>query len=234
MKSIALATLAVLFTSAALGQTDTTLNKTDTIHVGNFIIIKKNKGNVDTGYTSRHHYDFDINIGSSRRRHTSNISTNWFIFDLGFANLHDKTNYSSPEAINFLQGTPAFTKEDLKLKTSKSSNVNIWLFMQKINITKHVLNLKYGLGLEMFNYRYENNITYNKNPVFIYRDTVDFSKNKLYAGYATIPFMLNINTAPNKRYGFSISAGISAGYRVGTHTKQISDERGKVKVHDDF
>ena len=69
------------------------------------------------------------------------------IFDLGFANYNDRTDYSAPANSNFLQH-PGIDKHDLKLITGKSSNVNIWLFMQKLNISKHVLNLKYGLGLK--------------------------------------------------------------------------------------
>ena len=91
---------------------------------------------------------------------------------------------------NFLhaQWRTPFQKSDLKLITGKSSNVNIWLFMQKLNVADRVLNLKYGLGLEMFNFRYKNDISYNNNPDYIYRDTIDFSKDKLYVGYATSTF----------------------------------------------
>ena len=38
---------------------------------------------------------------------------------------------------------------DFKLKTVKSVNVNIWFFMQRLNLIKHYVNLKYGLGLEL-------------------------------------------------------------------------------------
>jgi len=227
-------------------QTDTTKNDgIDTIHVGNFIIIQRNKdkrnsgsGN-DSNYNyNDHNYNFNINLfgsNNSRSYHT-NVSTNWFIFDLGFANWNDKTAYGSAEANAFLHGGTGgnFTKSDLKLITTKSTNVNIWFFMQKLNITKHVVNLKYGLGLEMFNFRYDNNITYNKEPLYIWRDTVNFKKDKLYAGYLTVPLMLNFNATPSKKRGFSFSGGISAGYRVGSHTKQKSSERGKVKQSGDF
>ena len=37
-------------------------------------------------------------------------------------------------------------KDNLKLRTIKSVNVNIWFFMQRLNLIKHVVNLKYGLG----------------------------------------------------------------------------------------
>ena len=131
------------------------------------------------------------------------------------------------------QGQP-FTSADLNLKNNKTSNVNIWLFMQKLNVINHVINLKYGIGLEMYNWRYETNITYHKNPAYIYRDTIQFSKNKLATDYITIPFMININPFPHKRQGLSFSVGISAGYLYNSRNKQVSDERGKQKLHGDF
>src|SRR5206468_2175250 len=85
------------------------------------------------------------------------LSTNYLIFDLGFANYNDKTDYSSLEAQNFLHangGAP----------------------FQKIDI----------------------------------------------------------NPTSRSHHGFSLSAGISAGYKIGSHTKQVSDERGKFKDHGDF
>ena len=96
------------------------------------------------------------------------------------------------------------------------------------------VNLKYGIGLEMYNWRYETNITYHKNPAYIYRDTIQFSKNKLATDYVTIPFMININPFPHRRQGLSFSVGISAGYLYNSRNKQVSDERGKQKIHGDF
>ncbi len=224
---------AMLLASAGYAQTDSTQNnEPDTIRVGNFVIVKKNKH----GATSEENHSFNIRIGSNKKNR-SNVNTNWFIFDLGFANWRDETNYGSGETNSYLKTLPGqepFTKDDFKLKTVKSSNVNIWLFMQKLNVTKNVLNLKYGLGLEMYNFRYENNISYHKSPAYIFRDSVDFSKDKLYVGYLTVPFMINVNTTPSKRNGFSFSTGVSAGYRIGSRNKQISSERGKQKLNGDF
>ena len=137
--------------------------------MGGFIIIKKI--NPKTYEADTTHYSVDITIGNESRsssygsyRHHSAVSTNWLIFDLGFANWRDKTVYGSPEANSYLnaQGGPDFTSSDLNLNNGKSSNVNIWLFMQKLNVINEVVNLKYGLGLEMYNYRYETNISYHK------------------------------------------------------------------------
>jgi hypothetical protein len=241
MKRVIYTIAASMLTVSGFAQKDTTKpNEPDTIKVGNFVIIKKNKSsNTSDTLNQNTHVLVDIGSGEGSSHHHyrhSIISTNWLIFDLGFANWRDKTIYGSQEANAYLdaQGAAHFTSSDLDLKNAKSSNVNIWLFMQKLNITHHVLNLKYGLGIEMYNYRYETNITYHKNPAYIFRDTISFSKNKLAADYVTIPFMLNINPFQHKRQGLSFSFGVSAGYLYSSRNKQVSDERGKQKIKGDF
>lgn len=236
--------LAVLLPAMrAFAQTDTLQNeKTDTVKIGNFVIVKKKKDkNQDDDKSSGS--KINITFGSNKKVNKSNVSTNWFIFDLGFANLRDETDYAAAQSSGFLRPVPGATyeagkrapgKDDFRLNAGKSSNVNIWFFMQKVNVSKHILNLKYGLGLEMYNYRYSTNISYNANPTYIFNDSVNFSKNKLYAGYLTVPFMVNVNTTPDKKRGFSFSAGVSAGYLVGSRQKQISAERGKEKNKSSF
>ena len=226
-----------------IAQTDTTGTgkKEDTVRVGNFIIIKnKKEGNTynDSLPPNRDHYTI-INIPGVHKYEEwrdedrgRNVSTNYLIFDLGFLNYNDRTDYSDPATRVFAE--PGIDKHDMKLITGKSSNVNIWIFMQKLNLSKHVLNLKYGLGLNMYNYRYSSNITFQDNSPFVKMDTLDFSKNKLYAAYAAVPLMLNVTPHPGSAHGFNFSLGVSAGYRMNTHTKQISDEFGKVKNHNDF
>ena len=225
-----MAIAALMVAGAGFAQTDSTRNtmdtsstRIDTIKVGNFIIIKKNRGYGVNNKTT--------NVSVERKHYKpTKLSTNWFIFDLGFANVNDKTNYGNTgDYLRDINGKGLPTKDDLKLRSGKSSNVNIWVVMQKLNLTKGYVNLKYGVGLEMFNLAYESNINYNKNPAYIFKDSLSFSKNKLYAGYVTVPFMLNVNTSPGKK-GLSFSAGISAGYLIGSHDKQISGERGKEKT----
>jgi hypothetical protein len=226
---------ALLVVAAGYGQTDSTAEKTDTIYAGNFLIVKKNKNNTaDKDYAVS--IKIENNSGSVRRKH-SNISTNWWIFDLGFTNVRDNTNYTAAQSMGYLKtvnGSPV-TQNSFGLNTGKSSNVNIWFFMQKLNISQHVLNLKYGLGLEMYNFRYDHSLSYRSNPSpYVFNDTIGFSKNKLYVGYITVPLMININATPHRKNGFSISAGVSAGYLLNDHNKQISGERGKQKYHGDL
>jgi len=157
----------------------------------------------------------------------SNLSTNWLIVDLGFTNYDDKTNYAGATAQKFAPGSQSYW---FTLNTNKSVDVNIWLFMQRLNMYKHVINLKYGLGIELNNYRYQTNIKYLINPTEVIMDTVSYSKNKLAADYVTVPLMVNFNFTPSKRNGFGISVGISAGYLYNSRQKLISAEFGKHKT----
>ena len=211
--------------------------KNDTMRVGNILIIKKGK--------KWNGKDSTTVVKAVPRKTNSKISTNFFVLDLGFANYSDKTDYTNTSSTaDYLATSPggAFSKNDLKLRTGKSVNVNIWFFMQKLNLIKQNVSLKYGLGLELNNYRYKTNISYKEdgarpyggagptNAPFIFRDSIAFSKNKLAADYLTVPLMLTFatNKAGNKK-GVSVSFGVSAGYLYSQRNKQISDERGKEK-----
>ena len=165
----------------------------------------------------------------------SNLSTNWLIVDLGFTNYNDKTNYAGASAQAFAPGS---NSNWFNLKNNKSVDVNIWFFMQRLNMVKHVINLKYGLGSELNNYRYEDTIKYitnsNTQATTVIQDTISYSKNKLAADYVTVPLMINFNFTPSLREGFGISVGISAGYLYSSRQKTISSEFGKKKTFDDF
>ena len=240
MKRLVCAAACLLVAGMSFAQTDSTAKNTDTVKVGNFVIIKK-KGNASSDAEEVHnkvkdYYSYYI---ERRPRTKKNISTNWFIFDLGFANFRDNTDYAyAQQGPYFKILRPAdgpVNKNSYILNTGKSSNVNIWFFMQKLNVSKHVLNLKYGLGLEMYNYRYDTLLSYRRDPEpFVFNDSISFTKNKLYVEYLTIPLMININTAPDSRRGFNFSVGASAGYLTSSRNKQISGERGKQKIHGDF
>lgn len=243
MNKFLLIAAALLYVQIGFAQTDSTkTNKPDTIRVGNFIIVKKNKQRNSEKDTANLNYDngrsFNIHIGSPRRRYQSNVSTNWLIFDLGFNNWNDRTDYGSSGLSNdYLrpEGGAGFTKKDFNLRNVRSMNVNIWLFMQKLNITKHVVNLKYGLGINMYNYFFEKQLTttYHKGDAYISRDTVSFSKNKLATDYITVPFMININPSPNHN-SFSFSFGVSAGYLYSSRNKQANDSRGTKTISGDI
>lgn len=212
--------------------------KNDTIRIGGMIILKKGTADEKKRVT--------VTVGNRRKeKSNSNVSTSSFIVDLGFANWVDKTNYENAASNSYIvnkPGSPELVTNDLKLKTVKSVNVNIWFFMQRLNLIQHYVNLKYGLGIELNNYRFKSNVSLKEggaNPYnslqniahpFMFRDSIDFSKNKLAADYLTIPLMLNFRSNKNSSdKGISLSAGVSAGFLYSSRNKQVSDERGKHK-----
>ena len=228
MKRLLLAMIALSGAMFGMAQDSTAKDKADTIKVGGMIIIKDHKGNDGEKKKT------DITISNRHKKKSSNVSTNWWIVDIGFANLKDETNYAQALSSGFVgQGVG---KDQLDLRTGKSVNVNVWMFMQKLNMIKHVVNLKYGLGLELNNYRFDNEqIRFTKNPTTITLDPSlkDAGKNKLAADYITVPMMLNFNFTPGNNKGFGFSAGVSAGYLYSSRQK-IKINGDKKKLHDDF
>jgi Outer membrane protein beta-barrel domain len=228
MKRIFTLLAGICLATSAFAQTDSTKNNNgDTIRVGSMIIIKRGDGNTK-----------DNNQVQITRRYKSkpkNITTNWWIVDLGINQINDKTNYASAAAQAF---APGANEDWFDLRNGKSINVNIWFFMQRLNVISHVVNLKYGMGLELNNYRFSAPTKFNENPtqvVQIPSSQYTFSKNKLAADYLTVPMMLNFNFTPGKKNnGFGFSAGVSAGFLYSSRQKTITSTQGKQKFKDDF
>ncbi len=219
--------------------TKTNKRENDTIRIGSIIIIKKHKGKTNDSTTTT-----IADINKTKRNKKS--STNYFIFDIGFANWTDKTSFFTPNStIVNRPGVAPISADDLKLRIGKSSNLNVWFFMQKVSLVKSNVNLKYGLGVELINFSLRSPISIreggllpngtNSSGPFVYRDSISFSKNKLNLKYLTVPLMINF--ASNKTKGnpqVSGSFGVSAGYLIRQRNKQNSSERGKQKNQGDF
>ena len=58
------------------------------------------------------------------------VSTNWFVFDIGFAGVDDQTNYNSIEAQNFLRPASSLPNRagNYSLRSTRVSNFNLWFF----------------------------------------------------------------------------------------------------------
>jgi len=234
MKQSLFTLLILMVWLGAQAQSDTTKPQSaDTIKIGNMVIIKKNDDKeTKEDKNENDAEDAKIEIKKRKAAKKSNVSTNWLIVDLGFSNVNDQTNYAAPATQAFFAGG---TKEQLDLRNGRSINVNVWFFMQRVNLIQHVVNLKYGLGVEMNNYSFEKSVRYNNEPVTnITIDNVKYRKNKLAADYLTIPVMLDFNFAPKRKKGYGFSAGVSAGYLYAARQKMKSEQNGKEKVRSDF
>ncbi len=234
MKKIGLLLFGLAITLSSFAQTDSTktdttkIEKADTIKVGGMIIIRK-------GGPAEREQDGQVIVRTGHKRNSNaKITTNWWIVDLGFANWTDNTNYASPEAQAF---APGLNKGSLELRTGKSVNVNIWFFMQRIKLIQNAVGLKYGLGLELNNYRFDDKrvLLREQNPTIITLENslAGVGKNKLAADYVTVPLMLNFNLTPRRDKGFGFAAGVSGGYLYSARQK-FKDDGDKDKNHDNY
>lgn len=230
MKRIFTLCIAVCTILTGFAQTDSTAKPApDTIKIGGMVIIREAGGNYDS--TKRRDRIFSM---KNRRNNDkpANVSTNWWILDLGFSNYVDNTNYAAAQASGFVAS--GIGEDQMKARAGKSRSVNIWFFMQRLNMIKHVVNLKYGLGLELNNYHFEDKtIRFSENPTKIDQGYSNLGKNKFAADYLTIPVMLNFNFTPNKRRNFGVSAGVSAGYLYSARQK-IKNDGDVDKTKSDF
>lgn len=241
-------------------QTDTIVisAKKDTVQIGSIIIVNKKEAedpnfktvikigdasfgkpkDGELGWVKGDFKKTKIEIAKGPKK-LKNLESNWWTFDLGFANYHDKSPMiywlTNPMPNNLSIYPGPINSKSFSLNNKKSSNVNIWVVQQKLNLYKHKINLKYGVGVEMFNFRFEKPISFREDiSGFVKYDDVVFSKNKLLVKYLTIPVQINFKPNPNLKKGFYASVGMSAGYLLNAKNKQISGERGKEKFEGNF
>lgn len=231
MKRILLAGFAISMTMSAFAQDTTKVvitTGTDTIQIGGVTIIKKDDPNDTTSKNS-------VSIGARHKSKNPNVKTNWWVVDLGFSSFDDETNYTQTETAG-LTG-PGINEQTMELRAGKSINVNIWVFQQKVNLIRHVVNLQYGVGVELNNYRWDNKqVRFQKEPInaiILDPNFKDLDKNKLAADYLTVPMMLALDFNPKGDKRFGVAGGMSIGYLYSARQK-IKRGDDKDKIHGDF
>jgi hypothetical protein len=173
-----------------------------------------------------------------KEEHSGGFYSKFFMLDLGVNMLNDATVYTDPTVVNYLNVPAVKRNENLfDLRPSKSINVNIYPVMVKFLALKTGRQRVYvstGLGFQVYNFRYEDNLTYTKSPNGIIIDSIAFRKNKLAVNYLNIPLMITGKTRLYKDHWLTYGVGGTVGYRISSWNKQISDERGKQKTHGNF
>jgi len=239
------ALLSPLFAQAQTTET-TVVTKEKNGDVEMYVI--ENKDNQDTSKKSTTY----ISIGSNGIRVSDKnkeaaykkkrFQVQWGMLDLGLNLLNDQTvyNVADPALMNNFSNIPSdkVNGDIFSLKNGRSWNVNIYpvMFNYKVVSQKNFkMNLYTGVGLQIYNFRFNKNITLQSEPDYkIKMDDVAFTKNKMSVQYLTVPLMLNFNHRIDKSNWLTYGFGASFGYRLSSWTKQISGERGKVKNHDQF
>ena len=213
---------------------------TDTEKSGMLMVGKKSDTAKAGGYISVGSGGLKV---SSKRLDSLNqsrkVKVHFLMLDLGFNALNDRTDYSSPAAQQYLQvGADRKNGNLFSLRQGKSINVNIWPVMFDVRLLKsrnQKISLYTGAGLQLYNFKFSKNISYlNETSPMVIEDSVQFSKNKLAFAYVSIPLMVNFKTRLGGNFWVTYGLGVIGGYCFDSWTKQISDERGKQKNHDQF
>src|SRR5688500_668286 len=100
MKRTSILLAGICFALSGLAQTDSTKKESDTIRVGNILIIKNKKEGKDEDDKDRH--DDDVKVERRKSYKPKNVSTNWGIVDLGVNQFNDNTNYAESVSQGYL------------------------------------------------------------------------------------------------------------------------------------
>jgi len=227
------ATACLLSANTVFAQTDSTKTKhkkhTLTITFPNGIQINNAGDSSSKSFTD--------SLKDKSDKDDKKFKTNMTMLDLGINILQDKTNYQDPAVKNYLHVPAGQQNASLfDLRQGKSINVNIYPFMFRYRLLKtggQRIYLTTGLGLQLYNFRYEQPLTYTRSH-FVDLANTNFHKDKVALDYLNIPLMLTFKTKLYSDNWLVYGGGITGGYRIASWTKQESGMYGKVKVHDAF
>ncbi len=203
-------------------------------------------GNTINAQEKDEHNKTSISIGSdgisinSEKKIEKEFSIDFFILDLGLNSLQDKSDYTSTAAQTLLQVPDEYQNANLfTLRSGKSWNVNLWPVVASWRMVSgdgQKIYIGTGVGLQMYNFRFNKPVTYTNdvNPAVYLDSTHTITKNKLAVTYLSVPLMLTFKTKAAKKAWIVYGFGITGGYRLTSHMKQVSNENGKQKDHDKF
>jgi hypothetical protein len=209
----------------------------DTIKIGQLLISKpESKSNLSWEQIIKNKDLNGLKVNFKKSNNNfKQLETSWFAFDLALVNYLDETKYAENKSLsNPAIGEP-LSKFKMQLNNGKSTNINIWVVQQKYRLKNPAFYLKYGLGLEMFNFRYEYGINFRKNEsMFIYLNDESYQKNKLFTSYLSAPVQFGYDFKLKNDKILGISGGLVTGYLFKSYNKQINRELGKEKYKSNF
>lgn len=219
---------------ASLTLMDTGKRKTDTteIKVGKTRIVVIGEPKIEKIYMEKDStgdFEEEMESKNNAKEHKSKKHEGELEFSIGYNGLLENGSTSFSAA-----------NQGLNLVNGKSTNVNL-TYNHYFNIYKEYVQVSVGLGLDWNNYRLAGDstlmpnvtkLTFNPDPAI---NTVNFTKNKLLARYATLPVMLHFHTGEGDNgKSLGVSGGVELGYLINGRVKQVSEVKGKTKVNDGF
>jgi len=231
MKRLLLTALIAAAASMGFAQTITTTTTTTTVTKNDSTVIK-----TDTTVTVKKRQVIKFSFGDRKGKIDSvrkaragqpgfNFGITFSRFDLGLATLIDNGSFTlSPQ------------NQFLSYRSWKTSNVGFDLVQFGYRFDNHFKMYISG-GFDWTLIRLRQNVTIQKGgPSLSYiNDNVDFSKNRFSSTYLRIPLSFELRTSESSHgRRFRFIAGPEVGLLMGGRVKQISEERGKQKIDDDY
>jgi len=178
----------------------------------------------------------EFSIGDEERDTSKNLLTRWFTLGLGVNALAADGDFDLPDDNGFYN--------DFDIRIGKSTNVDLGIVQQKLNLIDHHLYLHSGIGLDVTKYMFDSNfvIDPDSDDWSTMAFDADTKKNRLTATYIHVPLMLNFETS-NKHYqSFRLNVGGFGGLRLGSNQKikfedkddNFLDDNKKYKEKDNF
>lgn len=226
MKRLLLTTLIVAAASIGFAQDTTTTTTTTTIKNGDTtkVTTVEKKVRVSFKFGNR-----KARVDSARKARAGKPGFNFGItfsrVDLGLATLIDNGSFTlSPQ------------NEFLRYRSWKSSNFGFDLVQFGYRFDNHFKMYVSG-GFDWTHIRLRENITIQKggSSLTYINDNVEFSKNRFSSTYLRLPLSFEFRSNEDKDGDrFRFIAGPELGLLMGGRVKQISAERGKQKIDDDY
>jgi hypothetical protein len=209
----------------------------DTIKIGQLLISKpESKSNLSWEQIIKNKDLNGLKVNFKKSNNNfKQLETSWFAFDIALVNYLDETKYAENKSLSDPAIGQPLSKFKMQLNNGKSTNINIWIVQQKYRLKNPAFYLKYGLGLEMFNFRYEYGINFRKNEsMFIYLSDESYEKNKLFTSYLSAPVQFGYDFKLKNDKILGVSGGLVTGYLFKSYNKQINRELGKEKYKSNF
>lgn len=209
----------------------------DTIKIGQLLISKpESKSNLSWEQIIKNKDLNGLKVNFKKSNNNfKQLETSWFAFDIALVNYLDETKYAENKSLSDPAIGQPLSKFKMQLNNGKSTNINIWVVQQKYRLKNPAFYLKYGLGLEMFNFRYEYGINFRKNEsMFIYLNDESYEKNKLFTSYLSAPIQFGYDFKLKNDKILGVSGGLVTGYLFKSYNKQINRELGKEKYKSNF
>nr|WP_294793255.1 outer membrane beta-barrel protein [uncultured Mucilaginibacter sp.] len=226
MKRLILTAMIVAVASIGFAQDTTTTTTTTTVKNGDTtkVTTVEKKVLVKFSFGNR-----KAKVDSVRKAKAGKPGFNFGItfsrFDIGLATLVDNGSFTlSPQ------------NQFLSYKQWKTSNVGFDLVQFGYRFDNHFKMYISG-GLDWTLIRLRDNITIQKGGTSLtyINDNVEFSKNRFSSSYLRIPLSFEFRTSEfSNGERFRFVTGPEIGLLMGGRVKQISDERGKQKIDDDY